>query len=188
MESSFANIYLALIDKINTLLIGDPPVPEITHIDMDYGQLEQERPPVSYPCVLIDFQDWRYTNNGNLIQIAEGNIIVKIATDPHSATSGNTPDTYREAALYILDLENLIYTLLQGYRVPHQYDPNDPLIVTKQTTALIRTNSITDNRRVGMKIKELTFRTSFTDLAASTLPRSIPRPPLDITEQIIIPT
>ena len=188
MNSTFANIYRSLLDKINTLTVSDPPVPAIKYIDMDYGQLEQERPPASFPCLFIDFQDWRFSNEAKLTQIAEGNIVLKLAVAPYSSTSNITPDQYIEMALYILDLEARLYVLLNGFRATSQFDPNDPTVITRQTTPLIRTASISDNRRPGLKVKEITYRCTFTDLSAMPQYRTIPTPPINLSDTIVIPT
>ena len=187
MNSTFANIYRSLLDKINTLTVSDPPVPAIKYIDMDYGQLEQERPPASFPCLFIDFQDWRFTNEAKLAQIAEGNIVMKLAVNPYSSTSSITPEEARDMALYILDLESRLYVLLNGFRATSQVDPNDPTVVVRQTTPLIRTATISDNRRPGLKVKEITFRCTFTDLSAMPQYRTIPRPKIDIVDDTSTP-
>jgi hypothetical protein len=111
MTSPFAQIFLALQERITE------EVPEIIYIDMDYGQLEsRERPEVAFPAVLIDFPDWAFTDLSNLVQQAEGTVVLKLATDPFSSTSNITPDTYKEDALNILELEYRLYKAMEGWR------------------------------------------------------------------------
>jgi len=53
-------IFKTLSDKIKT------DVPKVRWFDFDLGQLEQEQPPVSWPCVLFSIQ------SGSFEQIASG--------------------------------------------------------------------------------------------------------------------
>jgi hypothetical protein len=170
MNSPFANIYLSLLQYINDQL------PEIVYIDMDYGQLEtKERPSVAFPCLLLDFQEFEYQELGALAQTTIGTLSLKLATDPYSSTSSITPDEYKEAALYIMDLEWKLYKVLQGFKPFSEYDnTNTP---TAQTQPLIRRAVTSDNRRPGLKVRHLSFTCSFTDRSAQRTYATAPATP-----------
>jgi hypothetical protein len=160
MTSPFAQIFLALQERITE------EVPEIIYIDMDYGQLEsRERPEVAFPAVLIDFPDWAFTDLSNLVQQAEGTVVLKLATDPFSSTSNITPDTYKEDALNILELEYRLYKAMEGWRPGTGIGP----------LGRIRIHS--NNRRPGLKVRELTFSCAFQDFSAKRQQTIIAAPP-----------
>jgi hypothetical protein len=167
MNSPFAQIFLALQARIAEI------IPDIGLIDMDYGQLEsKERPAVAFPCVLVDFQNWQFEDLSNLVQTASGIIIVKLATDPYSGTDNITPDTYKQDALNIFELE---YDLYKGL---HGWNPGG------NTGPLGRSYINTDNRRQGMKVRALSFSLSFQDYSAKR-PQQIISAPANVTTQII---
>lgn len=185
MNSPFANIYFALMQKLLTLTAGSPPAPVIAYIDMDYGQLEMNpRPNVAFPCVLIDFKGWKFDDLGNLNQKAGGMICLKFATDPYDETSSITPGTYSQAALQILELEWQIYKLIQGWAPPVAYDGATPPNITQPAQPMIRTTYETDNRRPGLKVRELVFKNGFTDFSAQRPSQTTPatlNPTIDVT-------
>jgi hypothetical protein len=181
MNSPFANIYESILAQISTLL-NDDSQPVFPYIDMDYGQLEtKERPQVDFPCILIDFPSWRFTDLGNLVQSGTGNICLKIATDPYDATSNITPDQYRLAAQQILDLEWSVYKLFQGWAPAVVLDGSGT--TTQPAKPMIRSNIDTDNRRPGIKVRELMFSSGFTDYSAKRTTTMAPATPI-ITDQI----
>ena len=140
-------------------------------IDMDYGQLEiRDRPAVLFPGVLIDFPEWSFSDLSNLVQQAEGNISLKLFTNPYSGTESNTPTEFKEYALNILDLEYALYKALEGWSPsPGSIGP------------LGRINYRSDNRRPGLKVRILTFSCSFQDYSAKRTQTLITAPPPTIT-------
>ena len=167
MNSPFATIFLALQARITD------QVPDIIYIDMDYGQLEaKERPAVSFPCVLIDFPSWAFSDLGNLVQEGTGSITLKLATDPYSSTSNITPEEYKEAGLNILDLEWSLFKALQGWK---------PGVGTK----MIRSNYSSDNRRPGLKVRQLGFTHSFQDSSAKRTQPMVDKPSPTITDESV---
>jgi hypothetical protein len=163
MTSNYANIYQAILQRITELL------PSIVYIDLDYGQLEtRERPTVAFPCVIINFEEYNFQELGALSQQAEGTIVVKLVTDPHSSSSNITPEDFREAAIAILDLEQSLFQALHGWKpIP-------------SASALIRVKSRPDNRRPGIRVQQLYFSHSFQDHSAARTTIATPKPPLRI--------
>ena len=152
---------------IATTLSTLVPAGSTPYIDMDYGQLElKERPDVTFPCVLIDFQDWEFKDLSNFIQQGAGNVILKLATNPYSASSNITPLTYIQDSINIFELEYAIYKALQGFK------PNIMNDSSASATGLSRIMLRSDNRRPGLKVRILPFRTSFQDNSAKPAPVS----------------
>ena len=176
MNSPFANIYKSLITRIKE------QIPTIATLDMDYGQLEHaDRPRVAFPAVLIDFGNWNFTDILDLVQMAEGVIHIKVATNPYSSTEANTPTTYLDDALAILDIEYALYQALGGWQADIDTDGT-------KTSPLARVNYHPDNRRPGLKVRQLTFETSFQDYSAERSTTLIPNPGPTVTDEIYIPT
>src|SRR4051812_48929211 len=100
MNSAFANIFLAIQQQIQTA------VPAVRYIDQDLGQLKSNiRPPVSWPCVLVDFEDFNFENMGENVQIAKGIVVLRLGFAPYSNSSQVAPAPYVQQALGYYDLE-----------------------------------------------------------------------------------
>lgn len=72
MSANFKTIFNA----IETAIKSD--VPEIVWLDWDLGQLEETTPPISWPAVLIDIPETTYTNLGELQQIGQPTIQLRV--------------------------------------------------------------------------------------------------------------
>ncbi len=100
MNSPFANLFLALQQRIQA------EVSIIRHIDQDLGQLKtSSRPPVSWPCVLIDFETFDYENLAENVQTVTGTIVFRLGFAPHSNTAQATPALYAQQAITCYDIE-----------------------------------------------------------------------------------
>jgi hypothetical protein len=147
MNSSFANLFLALQTQISK------GIPDIAYIDQDLGQLNSKtRPPVSWPCVLIDFEDFSFTNLSENVQTAEGIIVLRLGFAPHSNTTVATPPGNKEMALNYYDLEWQLHTLLQGW-IPKG----------DEFGGLTRISAATQHRTDGYRVRELRYRIAFDD-------------------------
>jgi hypothetical protein len=192
MNSPFANIYFSLLQQLSTILVTPSPVPplnisvkdinpigllpgatpSINYIDLDYGQLDNpKRASVSFPCVLIDFKNWKFDDLGQQSQKAQGQIIIRLAADPYDNTSSITPVTNIESGLSILDIEWQLYCLLQGFRPSITIDPKGNPITTAQP--MTRTTLLSDNRHPGLRIREITFSCAYTDFSAQPTPTTV---------------
>lgn len=176
MNSPFANIYLSLMQHIQDQL------PAIKFIDMDYNQLENpERPLTDFPCVLVDFPEWTFTELSENVEEGKGMICCKLATDPYDETSSLTPDTYKQAALTILELEWQLYKILKGFKPTIAVDVDgNP---TQQAKPLSRKFLTSDNRRPGLKVRPVHFSCSYTDYSAKKQTTRLPATP-HITNEI----
>lgn len=165
MNSPFANTFLAIQAQIQT------QIPEIQFIEHDFGQLDDYsngRPPVAFPCVLIDFQNWSFENLGNNAQRAEGDVIIKLGYAKHGDTHQATPEQWREAAFSYYEIEWKLNKSLHGYTPGDNYG------------YLTRTGEVKENRPLYVRVKTITYRLAFEDYSAQTLHGSVATPDLQI--------
>lgn len=106
-----------ILEEIQTKLKA-----KFAYVDENWGQLNLlPKPPVKYPCVLIDCDNAAYSNLGNdhrqtptLRQEATINIELTIATLKITNTSANAPQLQRDKAWLIYELIEDAHKLLQG--------------------------------------------------------------------------
>jgi hypothetical protein len=166
MNSPFANIFLAIQQRILT------EVPAITYIDQDLGQLKaNSRPPVSWPCVLIDLEDFDFENLGENVQTAKGTVVLRLGFAPHSGSTQFTPPSYRQQAIGYYDLEWLLHKAIQGWA------PADDM------GGLIRTSVGTQKRTDNYRVRELRYSIAFEDYSTKPQQQYAPAT-LVVTEQI----
>lgn len=105
------HIFLEVQQRIET------EVPEIKWIDEDSGQLEgyYERPPVLFPCALIDFDDVDFEDLGTGMQMANGIIKIKVGFNPLHQTNNKTPMPVKTKALERFDLLAKLNAALHGW-------------------------------------------------------------------------
>lgn len=139
----------ALIAVQNALV----SLPGIKYVAEDWGQLDfyDKRPPVQFPCALLDAEGADYVDRSCRSQQAEATINVRLADFHPVNTSAMAPDA--ERPFEIFDLLTAIHKALQG-------------LSGATFTGLSRTKL----RRVGRDdaIREwvLTFRFGFVDNSA----------------------
>lgn len=148
MNAPFAIIFLALQSRI----AGQ--VPAIKYIDQDIGQLKQPRPPVSWPCVLLDFEDFTCTNLAGNVQVATGTIVLRLGFAPWSGTAQYTPGTSAAQALGYYELEWALHKTLQGWHPGPEFG------------ALTRTATTTQKRTDSYRVREIRYTLSFEDYSA----------------------
>ena len=178
MISPFAILFIALQQRIKE------KVPSIRWIDQNLGQLESaERPPVSFPCVLIDFDEWNFEDLSELVQTAAGNIIIRLAFAPFSAINNVTPTAYKLKALQFYEIECQLYKALHGWAPSltaemlsdFSNDVNDDfggmqgLLEDAEGWnfgSLIRTAAITEKREDLFRVRVMPFSLAFEDYSA----------------------
>lgn len=156
MVSLFAQLFLAIQDKI----VAD--VPEIVWIDQDLGQLESYsvRPNVQFPCVLIDFPNTVYSNNGQQVQWADiGSISIRLGFAPYTSANSEAPDISKEDALNYYELEHKLYMALEGFDADGAVQP------------LNRISAQTENRDDTFRVRQLVFTTATEDDSAKITER-----------------
>lgn len=160
LQSPQANFFQLLIEK----LISD--VPELRFIDQDLGQLEnyEMRPAVSWPCCMIDIEDFKYSDQQNhAIQIAEGIISLRIGLVKYTDSNNLTPAATRENALQYYELEHKVFKALHGWNPPG-------------FGKMLRRASGTERRDDDIRVRVLKFAISFTDDSAKPVKTLAPRP------------
>lgn len=149
MDSQFVQMYLEIMARIKD------QVPDISYINFDLGQLENygERPAVSFPCVLLDFDNFTFSDMLSNSQIAEGTVRVRFAFAPFSNTSSLTPQIAQAKGLNYLEIERKLYKALHGW------DGTD-------FGALMRESVETEKREDDLRVRAMNFSTTFQDNSA----------------------
>lgn len=125
-------------------------VPSVRWVDFDLGQLEQEAPPVSYPCVLVGLgQSPVYQQLGTVDQV-ELSITVRVAFKLYERTHSVNADVYRNAALEHLDTLANIHAALNG-------------LSGTNFNAIGRIGYWANERRADIRVYSATYQTLLTD-------------------------
>ena len=90
-------------------------VPALKWIDEDKGQLNFERPPVQFPCALIDIQLPKTEDLNRKLQQCQAIVTVRLAFDFSGNTSSVTPALEREKSLAYYDVVEDVKNALQGW-------------------------------------------------------------------------
>lgn len=92
-------------------------IPEVKWIDQDLGQLEfyTERPPVLFPCVLIDFDDSTFSDMGQHAQMCNCTLKLRVAFNVVQHSNGVTPQPQLQKALEIFDVMKKLHQYLHGW-------------------------------------------------------------------------
>lgn len=168
MNSPFANIFLAIQQRIQT------GVSTITYIDQDLDQLKASaRPPVSWPCLLIDFEDFNFDNMGANVQTARGTVVLRLGFAPYSNSSQATPSVYLQQALGYYDIEWALHKIIQGWSPGDDYG------------CLIRTSVTTQKRTDNYRVRELRYSIAFEDYSTLSQPLIVPAT-IVVTDQIVL--
>jgi hypothetical protein len=116
-------------------------------IDFDEGQLDYyaERPPVDFPCVLLDYVSGDFTNTAGYKQQGIGMIVITIADIKLTNSSAKAPQVQKDAALKILDYKENIHHYLHGW---------NPFAGHGK---LIRTNERKQQRDDSIKVWKITY-------------------------------
>lgn len=158
LNSPLANLYESLLARIKTT------VPGIRYISHELGQLEEPRPPVSWPCALIDFDEIEYSDQGNAPrQQAGGRVVIRLGLQAWSGLSSQKPEHVRAKGLEFLELEHQVAAALHYWAAPG-------------FNRLLRRGAATEKRDDDVRVRVLTFEISYTDEAALPTYTLRPRP------------
>lgn len=145
-------LFLAISDRLNQ------EVPELVHIDMDWGQLEvpEEWYPIMFDAALISFPNIPWQTFPKKYQEGVVTVMVRVAvemiTDTHIADSVVAPD--RAASILKMQLVNKVFKALQGFEIPEKFGP------------LVRTSSVEEQRQDGLKVWQEYYTTRLKDFSA----------------------
>ncbi len=151
MNSPFAQLFLALQVHIKST------VTSISYVAQDTGQLAVKgRPPVTFPCVLIDIDKFSFSNLGEGVQTANGEVLLKLGFAPISPTAHNTPNEYKEMAINYYDLEWALHKALHGWCANDSFG------------SMIRVSADTQCRTDGYRVREIRYGVTFDDYSTRT--------------------
>ncbi len=141
------HLFIALCDLL------EAQVPEVRWIDADEGQINSQnnRPPVAFPCVLIDMtypQTEALNAQSEKIRVQ---FSLRIAFEGYGQTSSVAPEEVRERALERLDILEKIHRALQWWSYERQINP------------LRRQRVITERRQDGLKVYNMIYESAFVD-------------------------
>ncbi len=187
MNSPIAELFLHIQAKIATLTTSIDGVdqPCFRYIDQDLGQLEGSsgRYAVSWPCALIDIDDFIYTAISHNCQLASGKVIIRIGFPPLSGSHGSAPEEYRERAIFYYELEHILHHTLHGWKPANEYAADAIPLPLQGFGVLNRIASKTARRKDNVRVREVTYAIAFEDY--TTAP---PRLTTAIPANIIIDT
>lgn len=168
LQSKFSICFNALMQRIEETLS------EIKHIDQNMGQLEgnSSRPDVAFPCTLLDFTSWTFTNMTQNSQVAEGQVEVTLGFAQFTPSSNIVEGVYRDQALEFYEIEHRLNAALHGW------SPGDDF------GTLTRIGTNTANKMKGIRIRTLIYKLEFEDHSAKTISRTMLKPPLETKTEI----
>jgi hypothetical protein len=124
-------------------------IPSLRYTAEDWGQLDSfNQPPVRFPCVLLDVEEIRYSDNGRGSQQGEASLTVRVADNRAVNGSFQAPPSTSEFAMF--DLLQAVYKALQGLSGPG-FSP-----LTRRHTVRVR-------REDGIREFRTSFDFAFTD-------------------------
>ena len=181
MLNPIANLFLALQAQIAALVDGEGKT-YFKYVDQDLGQLEMHngdnRPPVLWPCVLIDIEDEDYKNIGANAQKGVVIVCLRIGFPPFSASSAGTPTSYVQKAIYYYDLQQILHQPLQGVAPSYMQDAVD--ILADVFGKYDRISAKTEKRNDFIRVREVKYRLSIDDYSTEQDPTLVPAS-LDLT-------
>lgn len=104
-------LYLKLFELLKT-------IPEIEYIDLNFGQIMEEQPPLAYPAVLIGINIVSTDSFHDIYQQVNAEFTITLVTRAQDTCSLTEKDR-QERALSYFDLAEKIYNKLQGYEDGH---------------------------------------------------------------------
>ena len=140
-------IYLSISARLNSL------VPDLKWIDYDWGQLNDERPAVAYPCALIDiaYPDCKNLSEGSgaVDQRVNAAITILLIFEPLGNSQVTAPADTRAKALKPLDTIASLHTALQGWNGDGTF------------AGLARRRAGATPRRDKLKVYNIVYETTF---------------------------
>lgn len=163
LKSANANLLDGLITRIQQ------GVEEIRFIAQDVGQLENYdiRPAVSFPCLLIDLEDFNFSDNANYnLQQAEGIVSFRLGLVKYTDVNSLSTPQWRENALRYYELEHRLFNCLHGW---------SPVGFGR----LLRRATATERREDDIRVRIAKYVISYTEVLESDKVK-VSRPGVDI--------
>lgn len=140
-------LYEKLLELLGT-------IPELKWIDLDVGQLQEEKPPVIYPCALIEIDMPQCDDIQDKIQQVRGTFKITYVFKAYGETNNKTDQPKRSNALTYFKTPKDGYKKLQGFGNDNFYK-------------FSRTSQRPENIRKGLKVIAQTYETSWNDYSAN---------------------
>lgn len=102
------DVFTAISDKIAA------SVPAIRWVDFDLGQLSQEKPPVSWPCALVDYSANTVEPGADLTVTETLSVEITLGFKLRERTHSKAQATFRDEALEHLDTVSAVRAALEG--------------------------------------------------------------------------
>lgn len=153
-------LFLALLERLKT------KAPSMRMICEDLGQLENYKikPPVSFPCSLISFDEVEFTDTvGQLIQMGLGFIDIRVGLIKFTDFSNLTPDQWNTKSLDGFEAEQEVFKAL------HNWAPEG-------WGKMLRRSSKKEKRDDDIKVQIIRFEISHKDVSAVPQKTTVPRP------------
>jgi hypothetical protein len=128
--------------------------PSLRWIAWDEGQLSiyNERPPLAYPCCLVDIQYTGCKDLDGVNQLVTAAIILRLVFQPPGESAARTPAKVRDRALEIFDRVEEVHEALQGSTLEDT------------VTELARRRAVKAVRKDGLIVFTLTYETTFEEM------------------------
>ncbi|BAV09388.1 hypothetical protein SAMN05421788_101825 [Filimonas lacunae] len=151
---AITNFYGSLLMALQSRI--EEKLPEVNYIQQEMGQLDNiATSGVLFPCVLIDLPGGTFTQESALAENGDITIQLKLVVDVNGVADANAA-RMTEATLACYELENRLYTAIKGWQ------PEDGIC-----QPLNRVSDAGEVRGDGLKVRKLTFSTSFEDSSAA---------------------
>ncbi len=140
------DIFIALCDHL------EREVPELRWIDEDEGQLAivpGARPPVDFPCCLLDIQYSSCRDITDTEQVVSPTVTLRVAFLACGDTNSKVPGPLRRKALERLDVVARIHACLQGWTAGDTISPMSRRSTRPSVTA------------AGIKVYTIIYDTTF---------------------------
>lgn len=154
MTSPFSTLYSSVQARIATHL------PDI-YTDQDLGQLLQTSPPVSWPCALIDIDQFSFEALGEGVQQGKGTIIITLAF-LLTGSSASSISSSSAAALAYYETEQQLHQALQNWSPTANCGP------------LNRASCTTVIRKDNIRVREIKYTVSLYDDSTRYTQRTAP--------------
>lgn len=163
--SPFANLYLNTVDRLKE------KAPLLRYIEQDLGQMENYpeggKPPVSFPCALIEIDDTAFDEIGELGQLGEGILQVRVCQPSYSAANSLAPVEVRKTALNFYETEQQVHLALHGW-------------AKDNVRKMIRISTKLEKRHDEYRVRILRYKFGMEDYSAEPIKVIIARPPVEI--------
>ncbi|MBL0144914.1 MAG: hypothetical protein IPP48_03300 [Chitinophagaceae bacterium] len=114
LTSPNAQLFVAVQNRLKE------KVTALKWIDQNFGQLDnyELKPPVLFPCGLIDLSGFSFEDLPNGKQRANGRVVIILSTTPFSNSNASTPEPQKKKHCSTTKL-NMIY--ITPYIIGHPY-------------------------------------------------------------------